>query len=285
MENNLLKKIRKEEEKEALLRDGIIVRDNVIAANTFHPMHWHDYMELEIVISGSVEYIYNQSFYTARRGNAFLMSNYDIHSLKNHEEVCILNIRFTEKATDEELYRYIASGANRFACELDERETEHILSQTNKLKHELANKNSLRQVMIKNLMTDILLTVLRGSDCAVGEKPSDAIHRTVLELQKNFRDKITLVSVAREACFSPNYFGTLFKNQIGITFNEYLNALRLKYACTLLLNSEYSIKEIALNSGYSSVEYFLYVFKKQMKMTPKKYRENRRDDRANMINL
>lgn len=275
MGNNLLKKIRKEEEKEALLRDGIIVRDNIIAANTFHPMHWHDYMELEIVISGSVEYIYNQSFYTARRGNAFLMSNYDIHSLKNHEEVCILNIRFTEKATDEDLYRYIASGANRFEGVLTESETEYVLSQTQKLKHELANKNSFRQIMIKNLMTDILLTVLRRIDHEIGEMPNDIVHRTVLELQKNFRKKITLKQVARELCFSPNYFGALFKKQIGMTFNEYLNVLRLKYACTLLLNSEYSIKEIALNSGYSSVEYFLYVFKKQMKTTPKRYREDR----------
>ena len=39
--------------------------------------------------------------------------------------------------------------------------------------------------------------------------------------------------------------GTEIKKYIGITFNDYLNNIRLKYACNLLTNTNYTIKEIA----------------------------------------
>ena len=66
--------------------------------------------------------------------------------------------------------------------------------------------------------------------------------------------------------------GHLFKTEIGYTFHEHLNILRLKYACRLLWTSDMTVKEIAFASGYSSVEYFQYAFKKTMRITPNQYR-------------
>lgn len=75
--------------------------------------------------------------------------------------------------------------------------------------------------------------------------------------------------------FSANYIGKLFKNQMKCSFNEYVNTLRLKHACSLLHSSNMTIKEIADASGYSSIEYFMYSFKKKMMMTPSEYRNQK----------
>lgn len=92
-------------------------------------------------------------------------------------------------------------------------------------------------------------------------------------INTNFSNNITLEFAAYELSLSSNYPGTLFKKYMGTSFNEYLNNTRLKYARGLLLSSELTGKEIAFASGYSSLEYFSYCFKKIMNITPGKYRE------------
>ena len=98
------------------------------------------------------------------------------------------------------------------------------------------------------------------------------IQRAIAYMNEHFLEKITLEELAEQLSFSTNYLGQLFKNQIGCTFNEYLNTLRLKYASSLLVASDMPVKEVAYISGYSSVEYFMYVFRKKMGMTPGEYR-------------
>ena len=98
------------------------------------------------------------------------------------------------------------------------------------------------------------------------------IQQAIAYMNEHFLEKITLEELAEQLSFSTNYLGQLFKNQIGCTFNEYLNTLRLKYACSLLVASDMPVKEVAYISGYSSVEYFMYVFRKKMGMTPGEYR-------------
>ena len=78
--------------------------------------------------------------------------------------------------------------------------------------------------------------------------------------------------LANRFSVSVNYLGSLFKKNMGTSFNEYLNNVRLRYACSLLQSSELSVKEVAFASGYNSTEYFLYIFKKKMGMTPREYK-------------
>ena len=98
------------------------------------------------------------------------------------------------------------------------------------------------------------------------------VYQAIAYLNEHFLDKISLAKLASQLSFSPNFPGHLFKTQIGCSFNDYLNTLRLKYACSLLLSSNIPVKEIAYSAGYSSVEYSMYVFKKRMHMTPGEYR-------------
>jgi len=57
----------------------------------------------------------------------------------------------------------------------------------------------------------------------------------------------------------------------------YLNNLRLKHACNMLINTNEPISIIARESGYNSTEYFLYIFKKYMLTSPAKYRNAEKD--------
>ena len=67
-----------------------------------------------------------------------------------------------------------------------------------------------------------------------------------------------------------------FKEETGENFIEYLTEIRLRSARELLQNSQYSIKEICAQSGYSDPNYFSRIFKKYEGVTPSEFREHLR---------
>ena len=58
------------------------------------------------------------------------------------------------------------------------------------------------------------------------------------------------------------------------TIFEYVDYVRISYACILLTSGGMSVTEAAMECGYSSSSYFTRVFKKVMGVAPKEYSEN-----------
>ena len=73
---------------------------------------------------------------------------------------------------------------------------------------------------------------------------------------------------------NPSYFSSIFKKEVGVSFSNYLNKIRIEQSKLLLKNTDSSIVEIALEVGFEDQSYFSKVFKNLTKMTPKQYRQN-----------
>ena len=78
--------------------------------------------------------------------------------------------------------------------------------------------------------------------------------------------------VAAEVGFSPNHFSTIFSQETGQTFVEYLTEVRLEAAKELLTNSDARMSDIAFDVGYQEPHYFSYLFKKHVGVSPREYR-------------
>lgn len=89
---------------------------------------------------------------------------------------------------------------------------------------------------------------------------------------QHYSEPITLAYVADEVHLNPAYFSTLFKKEIGMSFKEYLNHVRIEESKRLLSNSNFSIIDIAIAVGFEDQSYFSKVFKKYTGMTPKQFR-------------
>jgi two-component system response regulator YesN len=78
--------------------------------------------------------------------------------------------------------------------------------------------------------------------------------------------------MAKRSGRSPNYFCQLFKKEIGVSFVEYLNSVRIEKAKELLDNTDSMEYEIAVRVGYKEGKYFSVIFKKMTGMSPRQYR-------------
>lgn len=83
---------------------------------------------------------------------------------------------------------------------------------------------------------------------------------------------LSLHMVAAEVGFSPNHFSTVFSQETGQTFVEYLTQVRLEAAKNLLRQSDSKMSDIAFMVGYGEPHYFSYLFKKHVGVTPRDYR-------------
>jgi len=104
-------------------------------------------------------------------------------------------------------------------------------------------------------------------------KASDRFGKVTEYIMRNFDKEITLPEVASIANMAVTTFCNFFKDHFRVTFVEYLNTVRIGYACKLLADDDYNIVEIAYESGFKNLANFNRQFKRYKNMTPTEYRK------------
>ncbi len=92
-------------------------------------------------------------------------------------------------------------------------------------------------------------------------------------IRENYSRNLALENVAQQVYISPYYLSHLFKEELGITFVEYLTRVRMEAAKKLLKETTLSIVAIASEVGYEDASYFSKVFKKATGISPNQYRK------------
>ena len=103
-------------------------------------------------------------------------------------------------------------------------------------------------------------------------KNNDIVKKAMLYISEKFNTPLTLENVSAYVHLHPSYFSTVFKNSTGLSFKEYLNKVRIEESKILLLNTDFSIIDIAIAVGFEDQSYFSKVFKKYTGTTPKQFR-------------
>lgn len=100
------------------------------------------------------------------------------------------------------------------------------------------------------------------------------IRRAKLYIDKNYNNKLTLENICEYLVINESYFSSLFSQNLGITYSNYLTKIRLEQAKKLLKTTNLKVYEICEQVGYSSTEHFGRLFKKHVGMNPNKYRNS-----------
>jgi AraC-like DNA-binding protein len=104
-------------------------------------------------------------------------------------------------------------------------------------------------------------------------KQKEALKKTLEYIDKKYAEKLLVEDIANKAGYNRNYMSQYFKANMGISFQTYLNRIRLREATFELSTSEENISEIALKHGFPDVKAFNSNFKKSFGKTPSQYRK------------
>ena len=101
---------------------------------------------------------------------------------------------------------------------------------------------------------------------------SKAVLKAKIYIDEHIRDEVSLVDISKEVSVSPQYFSKIFKDEIGLSFVEYVRKKRIDIAKDMLKTKKYSVKEICYQIGYNDPNYFSRLFKKLVGVSPTEYK-------------
>jgi AraC-like DNA-binding protein/quercetin dioxygenase-like cupin family protein len=118
---------------------------------------------------------------------------------------------------------------------------------------------------------NVLLSTSEQQTINLADK--EFIDRIFKYTNDTFRDPINLHQVASAVCMSVPNFCHYFKRRTRKTYINYLNEVRVRYACNQLLQTNKTVTEIGYESGYNTVAHFHRQFQRLKKTTPLQYRK------------
>jgi AraC-like DNA-binding protein len=109
---------------------------------------------------------------------------------------------------------------------------------------------------------------------ALNPKDKDCIDRIFQFTIDSFKEPVSLAQVAGIACMSIPAFCNYFKRSTKKTYIDFLNEVRIGYACNLLMETKTPVLDICYESGYNTMANFHKQFLKVKGLTPLQYRKS-----------
>ena len=126
----------------------------------------------------------------------------------------------------------------------------------------------------------LMMTSLLRYYCGSKNELDRMIYHNVMRLRpiityisEHYKEKIYIETMAEMITVSPDYFTKMFKDSIGKTPIDYINALRINRAMQMLATTDTSVNDISDQLGFSNSNYFHKIFKQYMETSPAAYRK------------
>lgn len=118
-----------------------------------------------------------------------------------------------------------------------------------------------------------LIMQLRSEQILSEKIYSKDVSKFLEYVNKHYKEHISVKDFSHSIFMSHTGFLLKFKREVGVPPSDYITSFRLKTAAELLLNTHYTISEIASLSGYENVYYFSNAFKNHFSVSPGQYRK------------
>ena len=251
------------------------------------PVHWHDELEIIYVKSGFLTVNISGENYIGKPGDAFVVSPGNLHFMGSQTGTVdyftflfpLKYIAFrSDDMLDDKLIEPLNSGHLMISPEIKDTVKEQCEQLAGVYAAEIDESESKITGQIKKKI--ILLQFIHELWKKGFIVENDTTGRNTVEkemvsyIQQNYTGKILLREFGEQFHLSEKYISRYFKDHFHITLSQYVTYLRLEHAKQMLQETDISVTEVAMQSGYQNVSYFIRSFKKTYGVSPLKYRKS-----------
>ena len=248
----------------------------------FFRINWHKYFELLILLEGRTIVCVEGKKYALHKNDIFLINPNEMHTIipdqvnsnaliihfssevfkeayPNHEN---LKIFCRSELSSQMLpkFQYIRLCAAVLV----------LSSLHNDLASKLMHKGSF-EILLGLLLSKFPIEETKKNHKEHEVKNRKAIQEIIKYISKNFMKEISLDRLAKLTNYNRTYLSTFFRKNVGISFYEYLTRTRFRYALFLLNNTQKTVSEIALDSGFPDLKSFTTYYKRTLGMLPSEH--------------
>ena len=252
--------------------------------------HSHEFLELSYVLEGSANHTMEGMNTTLSKGDFFIIDYNKHHKYTQIGETpfTIMNCLFLPSLIDETLAgcEQLSEVVKNYLIKLDfyqvkDHPTHFIYHDEDgrigrlfqQLHEEYVCKPMGYMETIRSYLILILIHIMRQIELPGTTKSGNEMIRHITDyVDKNYHEKLSLAKISQKYNYSLAHISTLFKTEMGVNFQEYVQSVRMKESCRLLINTSKKVSEIAAAVGYTDIKFFNEVFKRQIGMTPREFR-------------
>lgn len=245
--------------------------DIVHKESVHFPPHLHSGMEIVYVTKGTLTLGVGCELYHMDEGDLAMVFPNMIHHYqvfgegKKEAFYIVPQMSFAGGFADE---------LQKYAPKLPVIKRENVHPEIRDVIYKLYNKDECNTILVQAYIQVILARSMPYLELLPREKfdSDDIVYRVVCYIAKNYREEISLESMSKELGVSKYVLSRVFSSTFHTNFNQYVNEQRLNYALSLLENTDMSITDICLESGFQSQRTFNRVFHEKFKKTPREYK-------------
>lgn len=254
--------------------------------------HYHEYIELLYVFTGKIEVWMGGNSANISQGEFVLINSKVAHTVNGiYEDNSYLVVKIAPEVlyvSEQFLYdfKYIIpflqiSPSQNKVFSKDDLKDSIVHSLFENMLQEWTEKGFGYELAIKTNVYQLFLWIIRhchqndasfNTDFEITDELATSLQRAIDYVDKNYVHATTK-EVAQICNLSYSYFSRSFKKLMNKSFSQYLNSVRISKAESLIVTTNLSITEIALQVGYSTSSHFIQEFRKQKGISPKQFRD------------
>jgi len=252
------------------------------------PPHWHEQLLLMYIKKGTLMLQCMEQRILAEQNSIVLVNPNEIHSIETLEsdleyyllKIDLLLLLGNQPDLQQNMYTEPLL-KSRLLFENKITNDDFILGIMKNMIGEFQEKKEGYELVLRGLAYQILTALLRRHTKTVPDQSElDMQYRRLKQIQpaitymeEHMAEKITLAELSEVTHLSPNHFSRVFKIVSGFSPMEFLSRIRVQKSAQLLLSTNKTIVEIAMDTGFNDGNYFSRYFKKCRNETPSEFRE------------
>lgn len=228
--------------------------------------HFHSQIELQMIDEGEVEVWVNDRHSILKAGEVSVAFSYDAHGYRTPESAKVTCLIIPTDLFGEvwSAIRHKQVG-NPFIR--DRAVYDQLKACYRAIKE---SKNDIKSRGYLYVILGILTEQMKLTDRTESVN-SQLSTRILFYINENFRNDITLQSIAVALGYNPNYLSRYFKSCFNIGINQYITMIRLRETVLLMREGKNNVAYCAFESGFNSARTFYRAFFEEFQCTPKEY--------------
>lgn len=256
--------------------------------------HYHDFCELVLVLRGRGRHLLEGESFPVSAGNVFVVQGNQVHCFRDREDLVLVNVMYDplRLPLPEGLLRRLPGysalflleptfrSAHRFSSrlQLDREDQGAAEALAERIEAESARKRPGHEAVLLGLLVELMVFLSRryGDSDVRESRALLEMGRLISTLEQRFAEPWTLEQMAKVARLSRTSLLRVFRQATGRSPVDYLIGLRIEAAKRLLRQTELSMTDIALETGFGDSNYFARQFRLVTGRTPTAYRRTGR---------
>lgn len=245
--------------------------------------HCHDIYELFYLDEGKCTVDVNDKFYNLESGSLIIIPAHAMHRTTylspttNKRMVLYFDESELKWISDNLNHNQATEFPNEVVLQLPKKSAKTFSELITKLRYEQKGIDTISAAFVRAYFYEIMLYVMRCQ--RYQQNVIQKMDVTNLQIQNvidyviaNYSSDITLQSTAKKFAMSESSLSKKFKQFTGYRFKEYLINIRIHAAEDMLINTDYTITEIAIKCGFTSSNAFGDTFKRIYNISPRDFR-------------